>query len=112
MTDEMKCGPMSDADWKDQRIASLEAYIAQIKAALPSSPAPATTGDIPTGSRPPAPAAMGHSSGAGEAISPADLAEVLENVRKAIAWLDRTRQVPIELHKACQALTHMTKGEK
>jgi hypothetical protein len=133
MTDEMKCGPVSEADWKDQRIASLEAYIAQLKAALPaqgepvawrwrtlpafrerddngewsltntapstedfinphhheveplyaalpSSPAPATTGDIPTGSRLPAPAAMGHSSGAGETIF-AECAEIaLEHV--------------------------------
>jgi len=40
MTDEMKCGPMNEADWKDQRIASLEAYIAQLKAALPAQGEP------------------------------------------------------------------------
>ncbi len=48
-----------------------------------------------------------------EAISPADLAEVLENVRAAIAKLSDFRSVknvPIELHKACHSLEHLTKG--
>jgi len=49
----------------------------------------------------------------GEIISPADLAEVLENVRAAIAKLSDFRSVknvPIELHKACLALTHIVEG--
>jgi len=47
---------------------------------------------------------------------PADLADVLENVRKGIESLGRKRhtgiEVPIELHKACQALTHMVKDSR
>jgi hypothetical protein len=50
------------------------------------------------------------------AAPPADLAEVLENVRKGIESLGRKRhtgvEVPIELHKACQALTHMVKDSR
>lgn len=44
-------------------------------------------------------------------VTPADLAEVLENVRASIAKLGNRRDghIPIELHKACQALAHMTK---
>lgn len=30
-SDQVRCGPMGEDDWKDQRIASLEAYIAQLK---------------------------------------------------------------------------------
>jgi hypothetical protein len=47
---------------------------------------------------------------------PADLTDVLENVRKGIESLGRKRhtgiEVPIELHKACQALTHMVKDSQ
>ena len=46
-------------------------------------------------------------------VPPADLAEVLENVREGIAKVqDIGSRVPIELHRACQALTHMTKGKE
>ena len=49
--------------------------------------------------------------GASEAISPTDLVEVLENVRAGISELhSRNKPVPMHLHRACQALAHMTKG--
>jgi hypothetical protein len=55
---------------------------------------------------------------------PADLAEVLENVRKGIEKLKNEQIlsgaagridpgcVPLELHKACLALTHMVKDSR
>jgi len=39
MNDQLHAGPMGEDEWKDQRIASLEAYIAQLKDELAGRPA-------------------------------------------------------------------------
>jgi len=47
----------------------------------------------------------------GEPISPADLAEVLENVRKGINEMKRREHdIPTSFHRACLALTHIVEG--
>jgi len=81
-------------------------------ATIPSSPAPVLR-SLNSGESEPV---VMPTSGAGEAISPADLAEVLENVKAGIAAVQAHRRahdlsfdVPVELHKACHALAHMTR---
>jgi hypothetical protein len=51
--DQVKCGPMDEDEWKDQRIASLEAYVAQLKeqlvaASLPAPEAAPTIDNVPS----------------------------------------------------------------
>jgi hypothetical protein len=47
-------------------------------------------------------------------VPPADLAEVLANVRKGIAALRDAPnlRIPIELHKACGSLAHMVEDQR
>jgi hypothetical protein len=97
-------------------LESLAAAVAIALAALPSSPAPVASPPVheAIGSDPWPPTNVVAVTQSAAATSPADLAEVLENVRAGIEKLRRGflehDPVPLELNKACQALTHMTKG--
>ncbi len=130
-------GDCSDLPRK-ARISALCDKIDAALAALPSSPAP--SGPITTEQldhlqfgralhdRPSSPAPLRAPQGDdrgneltaaihevlaedGHVTSTKDLAEVLDNVRAAIRDLSsRISGLPIELHRACEALEYMTKG--